>query len=109
MGSNRRYPHLAEQRAQERELREARKSGPLRSLTPEQIALHRYPLTVVPEHVRRYATAWLRFGDVDVRAMVRVCRWTERAVGVEVTVDEEVLRCYVWRGACGPPSEAPPW
>lgn len=102
MGSNRRYPEHAMRLADERELREARKRGPLQSLTSVQLELATKPLTVVPEHTRLTARAWLRFGDVDVRATVRVLRWTDDAIGVGVTIDGEHLRCWVWRGACTP-------
>jgi hypothetical protein len=99
MGSNRRYASLGPQRAEERELREARRRGRLQSLTDEQLRLHSAVLSIVPEHVRMWALAWLRFGDMDVRACVRILRWTEDAIGVEVQIDDERLRCWVWQGA----------
>lgn len=102
MGGNKRYPHHAEQLAEERELREARGHGQLHSLTDEQLALSRNALTIAPERVDLWARAWLRFGDVDVRCTVRVRRWTDDAVGVEAAIDGERLRCWVWRGACTP-------
>lgn len=100
MGSNRRYPEHAERLAQERELRTARTSGPLRTLTREQLALHSRVVSITPDRMILRGQAWLRFGDTDVRAPVRVRRWTDDAVGVEVDVDGEILRCWVWRGAC---------
>lgn len=103
-GSNRRYPAHAIRVADERELREARKCGPLQFLSREQLELATKPLTVVPEHSRLTARAWLRSRDVDVRATVRVLRWTDDAVGVGVTIDGEQLRCWVWCGACTPVS-----
>lgn len=99
MGSNRRYPQLAPQLAEQRELREARRVGPLQSLTADQLRLNRAVVSIVPDGVKMWAHAWLRFGTVDVRACVRVRRWTSDAVGVEVEVDEERLRCWVWQGA----------
>lgn len=99
MGGNKRYPHHAAQLAEERELREARGRGPLHSLSDEQLNLSRNALTIAPERVDLWARAWLRFGDVDVRATVRVLRWTNDAVGVAVDVGGEWLRCWVWQGA----------
>ena len=99
MGSNRRYPGLGEDKREERELREAVTKGPLRSLTPEQLALGRSPVTIAPERVRVTGTAWVRFGDTDVQATVRVDRWTDRAVGVELEAGGQKHRCWVWRGA----------
>lgn len=97
MGTNRRYPHLSGMRAQERELLAAARHGSLQTLSEEQLALHRHPVTMAEGVV--WGRAWLRFGDVDIRATVRVGAWTELAVGVEVEVGETVRRCWVWRGA----------
>lgn len=44
MGTNKRYPYLAAQRAEENELRKARKAGPLQSLTDVQIRSHTVPI-----------------------------------------------------------------
>lgn len=57
MGSNRRYPGLGEDRREERVLRDAAARGPLRTLTPEQLALHRSPVTVAPPCGRITGTA----------------------------------------------------
>lgn len=102
MGSNRRHPHNAGRLAEQRTLREARARGPLQSLTPEQLMLDARTVTIVPDRMKIWGYAWLRFGDVDVQATVRVRRWTTDAVGVEVNVDGDgdVLRCWVWQGAC---------
>lgn len=99
MGSNKRYPNLAPQLAQERELRQARKAGTIRTLSPDQLRLHQQAVTIAPEREPLWALAWLRFGDTDVRCTVRVNRWTRTAVGVEVDIDGETLRCWVWQGA----------
>ncbi|SFD65953.1 hypothetical protein SAMN05661030_3923 [Klenkia taihuensis] len=45
------------------------------------------------------ALAWLKFGDTDIRCTVQVKRWTVDAVGIELQVGEERLRCWVWQGA----------
>ena len=99
MGANRRYPDLSAQRAQEKALREARTSGPLHTLTDDQLRLHSTVLSIAPERPALWGLAWVRFGDVDVRCVVRLRRWTSAAVGVEIDVDGDVLRCWVWRGA----------
>lgn len=100
VGTNRRYPYLAGKRREELELRAARAAGHLHSLTPEQLRLNTQPMTVVPDQLTKWGLAWLRFGDVDVRAVVKVKRWTADCVGVEVKVDDETLRCWIWQGAC---------
>lgn len=100
VGTNKRYPHHSGQLAEARELREARAHGALHTLTDHQLRLHVEPVTVVPERVTKWALAWLRFGDADVRCTVRVRRWTPQAVGVEVNIEGEILRCWIWQGAC---------
>lgn len=99
MGGNRRYQHHAGRLAQERELREARSHGALQSLTDEQLMIGSRVVSIAPESTPLWARAWLRFGGADVRATVRVLRWTSDAVGVAVDVDGHVLRCWVWQGA----------
>jgi len=99
VGTNKRYPNLGPQLAEERELREARKRGPLQSLTSDQLRLATQVLSIAPERPPTWGRAWLRFGDTDVRCTVRIMRWTSAAVGVSVDVDGEELRCWVWQGA----------
>lgn len=99
VGTNRRYPDAGEQRAQLHRLLEARKRGHLHSLTEEQLRLSTQVVSIAPERVTLKALAWLRFGDAEVRCAVRVKRWTDDAVGIEVDVGEETLRCWVWQGA----------
>ncbi|WP_091061992.1 hypothetical protein [Klenkia brasiliensis] len=99
MGTNRRYPDAGARRGQERQLLEARSRGPLHSLTDEQLELGSRAVSIAPERGSMWGLAWLRFGDADIRCRVRVRRWTEDAVGVEVEVGGDTLRCWVWQGA----------
>lgn len=100
MGTNKRYPNLTPERAEERELREASKQGPLQTLSADQLRLQSRVISLAPERTRMWGLAWLRFGNVDVRTTVLVKRWTDDAVGVEVDVDGKQLRCWIWQGAC---------
>lgn len=99
MGTNRRYPHAGEQRTLDRRLLDARARGALHTLTPEQLQLTTQVVSIAPEQPPMWALAWLRFGDTDIRTTVQVKRWTPDAVGVEFTVGEDTLRCWVWQGA----------
>lgn len=99
VGTNRRYPDAGAQRALQRRLVEARGRGALQTLTKEQLQLSTRAVSIAPECGVLWALAWLRFGDTDIRCTVQVKRWTADAVGVEVEVGEERLRCWVWQGA----------
>jgi hypothetical protein len=99
VGTNRRYPDAGAQRAQQRRLVDARGRGALQTLTDEQLQLPGRVVSIAPERGPMWALAWLRFGDADIRCTVQVKRWTADAVGVEVDVGEERLRCWVWQGA----------
>ena len=99
VGSNRRYPEAGTHNAYERRLQAARAQGPLRTLTEDQLQLATRVVSLAPERGPMWARAWLRFGDTDIRCTVLVKRWTADAVGVELEVGEERLRCWVWQGA----------
>lgn len=100
VGTNRRYPDLSPRLAEQRQLREARTRGPLQTLTADQLRLHTLVLSIAPERAPMWGRAWLRFGDTDVHCTVLIKRWTPDAVGVQVDVDGEQLRCWIWQGAC---------
>lgn len=98
-GTNRRYPGSAARAAHQRRVIAARGRGALHTLTEAQLQLHARVVSIAPERGPMWALAWLRFGDTDIRATVVVKRWTADAVGVELEVGEERLRCWVWQGA----------
>lgn len=99
MGTNHRYPHVAGERAEQRELTAARAKGPLQSLSSEQLALRHATLTRAPPDRISWGLAWVRFGDRDIQCTVRIGCWTQNAVGIELHIGEERLRCWVWQGA----------
>lgn len=99
VGTNRRYPDAGAQRAQQRRLEDACGRGALATLTDEQLQLTTRVVSIAPERGPTWALAWLRFGDTDIRCNVQVKRWTPDAVGVELEVGEDKLRCWVWQGA----------
>ncbi|GHE06883.1 hypothetical protein [Klenkia taihuensis] len=108
VGTNRRYPDAGARRGQERRLQEIRLQGRLQSLTEEQLDLDNQAVSIAPERATMWGLAWLRFGDADIRCPVRVRRWTDDAVGVEVDVGTETLRCWVWQGAVQRTAGRPP-
>lgn len=99
VGTNRRYPDAGARAAQQRRLQEACGRGALQTLTEEQLQLTARVVSIAPERGPMWALAWLRFGDTNIRCSVMVKRWTADAVGVELELGEERLRCWVWQGA----------
>lgn len=103
MGQNRRYPHHADNLADARILERVSHDGPLQSLTPAELELNRYPLTIDPRPSK--GLAWVRFGDTPISVVVDVVRWTPRAVGIRFMVGEREMRTWVWSSAVMPLDE----
>lgn len=99
VGTNRRYPDAGARRQRQQRLEDASRRGALQTLTDEQLQLAARVVSIAPERGPIWASAWLRFGDTDIRCTVLVKRWTADAVGVELQVGEDKLRCWVWQGA----------
>lgn len=97
MGTNRRYAHVIDRRMDERVLETIAKSGPLQTLTAEELELDRLPVTTDPRPAK--VKAWVRFGDTGVMVDAEACMWTEHAVAIRFNVAGREYRCWVWRGA----------
>ncbi|GAA4477404.1 hypothetical protein GCM10023171_00040 [Microbacterium panaciterrae] len=77
VGTNKRYPYLAAQRAEENELCKARKAAPLQSLSDVQIRSHAVPIS---PNARRYTWRAARRGEVSFRRLARDLRDLDRIV-----------------------------
>lgn len=101
MGSNRRYSHhydrLMDQRIIERV---AATSGPLQSLSREELQLDNEPVTRDPHP--KPARAWVRFGGAPVLVDAEVCSWTSSAVAIRFTIAGTEHKAWVWASAVTP-------
>lgn len=97
MGTSRRYAHAIDAQMNERILERVAATGHLVNLSAKELELDRLAVTIDP--IPKPVTAWVRFGDVPVRVDAVAARWTSKAVGIEFTVGERRMRCWVWRGA----------
>lgn len=100
MGTNKRYAAYYDRHTDERIIETfIAKSGPLQSLTPEEIEADRLPMTIYPEGHRPKVKAWVRFGPKHTRVDAEIVRSNSVAVGIQFTVRETVYRCWVWGNA----------
>lgn len=98
MGSSQRLAEHYDLRAEEKQLeRYAKSAGPLQSLSKQELALDKQPLTVYPQPQR--VKAWVRFGSQHARVNALLVRSTETAVGIEFVIAEKTYRCWVWGNA----------
>lgn len=73
-------------------------SGSPASLSDEELALDRVPLTRTPQPVA--VVAWVRYPDGPLQVSGRTSAWTTRAVAVEWdTPAGGVHRAWVWASA----------
>lgn len=97
MGTNRRYADAVDRQMDERILQRTAESGPLQTLSAEELELDRLTVTIDP--IPKPVKVWVRFGGIPVRVDAEACRWTSKAVGVRFRVGEREHRCWVWMGA----------
>lgn len=90
MGTSKRLAVHYDLRAEERELAKFARAAPLQSLSEQELALDRVPVTIYqrPEKVR----AWVRFGAQHASGGALLVRSTEAAAGIEFTVSEQTFR-----------------
>lgn len=76
MGTSKRYAHVVDVQMNERVLQRAARSGPLQTLSAEELALDRIALTIDP--IPKPVSAWVRFGDTPILVNAEACRWTSK-------------------------------
>lgn len=81
----------------ERILQRTAQSGPLQTLSTEELALDRLALTIDP--IPKPVKAWVRFGSTPILVDAEACRWTTKAVGIRFRVQGKEYRCWVWVNA----------
>jgi hypothetical protein len=98
MGTNRRYAAYYDRLMDERIMeRVAATSGPLQSLSWEELELDTQPVTRDPQP--RQASAWVRFGGTPLLVDATVTSWTPTAVAIRLVVAGKEYRAWVWPSA----------
>ena len=67
------------------------------SLTEKELRLDVYPLTTSPQPLE--VLAWVRFGPHAMQVRAHAARWTQKAVGIELTMGDVDHRAWVWANA----------
>lgn len=80
--------------------RVATTSGPLQSLTPEELNLDVEPMTRDPKP--KPARAWVRFGATPLLVDALVCSWTSSAVAIRFTIGDVEHKAWVWSSSVTP-------
>lgn len=98
MGTNKRYAASVDRQIDQRILeRLVATSGPLQSLSADELALDSEPVTIDPQP--KPVRAWVRFGSSPVLVDARALRWTPDAVGIQFEVGGKSYRAWVWASA----------
>lgn len=98
MGTSKRLAEHYDLRAAEKQLeRYAKTAGPLQTLSKQELALDKQPVTSYPQP--RRVKAWVRFGPQHARVNALLVRSTDTAVGIEFVIAEQTYRCWVWGNA----------
>lgn len=98
MGTNKRHAHHYDRLMDENIIeRFIATSGPLQSLTPEELELSTTPVTIYPKPPA--VRAWVRFGAQHTRVDAKLLRSTDQAAGIEFVVKGKPYRCWVWGNA----------
>lgn len=100
MGSNRRYAAHYDRQMDKRILQRIAEENPLQSLTPEERREGALPVTRDPKP--KACKAWVRFGPHAMLVDAVVVVWNDLACGIQFTVGEKELRCWVWANAVSP-------
>lgn len=97
MTTNKRYPHLAGRLMNDRILKQTAADHPLQTLTDKELQRDVLPITRDPQPKK--CRAWVRFGPHAVLVDAEVVVWNDIACGIQFTVEDKVMRCWVWSNA----------
>lgn len=97
MGTNKRYPDLAGRLMDERILKRIAAAHPLQTLTDKELQRDTLPVTRDPRPKK--CRAWVRFGPHAILVDAEVVTWNELGCGIQFTVVEKQMRCWVWTNA----------
>ncbi|GAA1979232.1 hypothetical protein [Microbacterium pumilum] len=100
IGTSKRYSQHYDKLMDERVLQRIAAENPLQTLTPAERQQDTLPVTRDPQP--KPCTAWVRFGPHALQVDAVVVVWNDLACGIEFTVGEKQLRCWIWANAVTP-------
>lgn len=100
MGTNKRYAAYYDLQMDNRILQRIADENPLQTLTSNELQSDRLPVTRDPQP--KPCKAWVRFGPHAMLVDAVVVVWNDVACGVQFTVGEQEMRCWVWANAVTP-------
>ena len=97
MGTNKRYAAYFDRQMDNRILQRIADEHQLQTLTSKELQSDRLPVTRDPQP--KPCKAWVRFGPHAMLVDGVVVVWNDVACGIEFTVGEKQMRCWVWANA----------
>lgn len=97
MGTSKRYAEYYDRQMDNRILQRIADENSLQSLTAEERREDTLPVTRDPQP--KPCKAWVRFGPHAMRVDAVVVVWNDLACGIQFTVGDKELRCWVWANA----------
>jgi hypothetical protein len=97
VGTSRRYSEYYDRQMDIRILERIADEHPLQSLTPQERREATLPVTrdLQPKSCK----AWVRFGSHPMLVDAVVVVWNDIACGIQFTIGQKQLRCWVWANA----------
>lgn len=100
IGTSKRYAQYYDRRMDDRILARIASEHPLQSLTPQERQADLLPVTRDPQP--KACSVWVRFGPHSMRVEGKVVVWNDVACGIQFSVGDKELRCWVWANAVTP-------
>lgn len=97
MSTSKRYADHFDRLMDERILRRLASESPLQTLSDKELQRDVLPITRDPQP--KPCKAWVRFGPHATQVDAVVVAWNDVACGIQFSVGEQQLRCWVWANA----------
>lgn len=97
VGTNKRYSTGVDRMMNDRVLQRIAADHTLQTLTDQELRKDSLPVTRDPQP--QPCRAWVRFGPLAVQVDAVVVVWNDLACGIQFTVADKDMRCWVWANA----------
>lgn len=105
VGTNKRYSAGVDRMMNNRILQRIAADHTLQTLTDQELRKDTLPVTRDPQP--KPCRAWVRFGPHAVQVDATVVVWNDLACGIQFTVADKDMRCWVWANAITPAGMRP--